>query len=159
MKVKEWFRDPLDTPLIGDNIVIDRDSDPNIKGQLSEAKCLAKLIENGYAVYLPWNKDAKSDFIIERNEIFYRVQCKTARLSKDGTVLLFSTKFMHSRTKITSSYKGLVDKFVVYSYELDTVYLIDLKDVDAENSAYLRITLPKKKGYAGRIRMAKDFEI
>ena len=132
--------------------------DNNTKGQLSEAKALSKLIEIGYSVYIPWDKTNKSDFIIEKDGNLFRVQCKTAKLQNDGSVLSFKTCSMHSRTKVRSSYKGIVDKFVVYSYELDKVYLIDISDLEPNTIATLRVA-PSKNNQQKNARMSEDYEI
>ena len=51
---------------------------PSQVGQITELKCQAWLIEQGWNVLLPVGNYLKYDLVIERNNKFYRIQCKHA---------------------------------------------------------------------------------
>lgn len=54
------------------------------KGSLSESKILAALLAAEYKVSIPWGQNTRYDLIADKDGILYRIQCKTAWLSKDG---------------------------------------------------------------------------
>ena len=51
---------------------------PSQIGQITELKCQTYLIEHGWNVLLPIGNYLKYDLVIEKNNKFYRIQCKHA---------------------------------------------------------------------------------
>ena len=60
------------------------DLNPSQIGQITELKCQTFLIENGFNVLLPIGNYLKYDLAIEKNGIFYRIQCKHATELETG---------------------------------------------------------------------------
>lgn len=58
------------------------------RGDISTAKILARFVELGYAVLVPWGS-ARYDLALDMGDKFIRVQCKTGRLRKG--CIVFST--------------------------------------------------------------------
>src|SRR5215831_8523425 len=64
----------------------------NSIGEISEAAIIARFLQLGYVVLTPYGGNQRYDLVIEDAEgDFWRVQCKTARIQDDGTVIAFDT--------------------------------------------------------------------
>ena len=53
-------------------------------GQIVEQKCIVFLLERGFTVSIPVGNYAKYDLLIEKNNQFYRIQCKHANIIETG---------------------------------------------------------------------------
>ena len=78
--------------------------DTSKQGMISQTAVLNRLVQLGYEVLLPWRQDLGYDlayyieteerhfgFFVYRESQLVRVQCKTARFSKDDASLVFNT--------------------------------------------------------------------
>jgi hypothetical protein len=69
-------------------------------GERSEAIIMAKLLEVGYGVLMPFGDNRRYDLVIEDADgKFYRIQCKTARLMNGGACVNFATASTYYHTK------------------------------------------------------------
>jgi hypothetical protein len=132
--------------------------DTTAKGSLSEAKILAKLLEHGWEVLLPWRRMRRYDFVIERNGRFFKVQCKTGKLSQDKAYVAFATCNVNGTSQVRRSYVGEIDYFAVYCPDNDMAYLVPLSDDLGLAGCKLRI-LPPKNNQTSRIRLAEDYQL
>ncbi len=96
--------------------------DTSQQGLISHTAILNRFVQLGYEVLLPWADHLGYDlayyeveehhhfgFFVYREARLVRVQCKTARLSKDGTYLEFNTSTVSPRKNgpnKKSGYKG-----------------------------------------------------
>lgn len=127
------------------------------KGEISEAKCLARFLEKGWRVYLPFGDNARCDMIIERSEgILEKVQVKTARMKGSFIEAASSSSALH-RGGCRSSYKGQVDLMAFYCPSNDKVYVISVEDCP-ESFICFRLT-PPLNGQVKGVRFASDFEV
>jgi hypothetical protein len=124
-------------------------------GEISEAYILAKLLQLGEAVALPFGDNQRYDLVVVRGQRAIRVQCKTGRVR--GGRLLFSTCNKNPFTKRKRDYRGDADVFVVYCSELNKFYWLDV-DKCPTDTGILRLELPKN-GQTHGIRWARDFEL
>lgn len=51
-------------------------------GELSEASIVLALLRHDLTVLRPYGDSQRYDLVVEQNERFFRVQCKTGRLSR-----------------------------------------------------------------------------
>ena len=118
--------------------------DTSQQGTISHTMILSKLVQMGFEVLLPWADHLGYDlayyiveeqrnfgFFIHREARLVRIQCKTARLSKDGTHLTFNTSTVSSRKvgkNKRSGYKGKAEYFAVYSPDTGKIYMIAVDD-------------------------------
>ena len=96
---------------------------PSKIGNISEAKVLAKFVENGWVVLIPFGNAEPYDLVIDRGLGFEKVQVKTGRLregvikfnshsvARDGTSLSYKVKLTYSRCTLQSWIK-------LFSYQL-----------------------------------------
>lgn len=95
-------------------------------GNIGEAKVLAKFVEMGIPVYIPFGDDEKADLIAEFNGKLNKIQVKTSIKSKNGCSIFDLTSSTAHRTnggrrKYSNSE---IDYFALYSLDRDKVYLI-----------------------------------
>jgi hypothetical protein len=127
--------------------------DTSQKGLVSHTAILNRLVQLGYEVLLPWADHLGYDlayYITEEHRSFgffahqesrlVRIQCKTSRISKDGTYLEFNTSTVSPRKNgpnRKSGYKGKIEYFAVYSPDTENVYMISI-DQAVEGNMNLR---------------------
>lgn len=125
-------------------------------GRITQAKVLAKLVESGENILLPFSDVGRYDLAIDREGQLVRVECKTGRL-KEGTVVFrtCSTKWYGGHEK--RHYKGDADFFGVWCPENDTVYLVPVNEA-GKTECRLRIQPPKPGGNNTKVRWAEKYE-
>jgi hypothetical protein len=134
--------------------------DTNSKGQISEAAITTRLLQAGYIVLTPYGGNQRYDMVIEDADgQFFRVQCKSAWIDEDNTVLKFDTANHNvtGKKRDWRHYRGQCEYFAIYSAELNKVYLVPVDEVGSTR-AHLRLTIPKNKNQHG-YRMASDYEL
>jgi len=132
----------------------------NSIGEISEAAIIARFLQLGYVVLTPYGGSQRYDLVIEDVEgQFWRVQCKTARIEDDGTVVAFDTANHNYalKNKQWRHYRGQCDYFAVYNEALNKVYLIPVDQVGT-TGAVLRLAA-RKNNQAKNIFWAKDYEL
>ncbi len=132
----------------------------NSIGNISEAAIVTRFLQLGYVVLTPHGRKQRYDLVIEDSEEqFWRVQCKTARIEDNGTVIAFDTA-NHSialKDKRARHYREQCDFFAVYCGELNQIYLVPIDQVGT-TKANLRL-VPAKNNQEKYVRWAKDYEI
>src|SRR5260221_5933120 len=106
------------------------------------------------AYYVPASSGQKAQLV--------RIQCKSARLSKDGTCLFFNTYNLGGEGKRQRrGYHGDAEYFGVYSHKLRKVYLIHVDECPVGNTSLRLIDMGNKwkNQYSESVRRAKDYEI
>ena len=133
-------------------------------GERSEAIIIAKFLEVGYGVLIPFGDNRRYDLVIEDADgNFYRIQCKTGWIGSDGAYIEFATAstYYHTRAGRTGfgrkGYRGEINYFAVYCLETKGVYLIPVDHVGVAN-ARLRL-LPTGNKQEKNVRWAKDYEL
>ncbi len=138
-----------------------------IKGAIgaeSEAVIAAALIQAGYTVLTPNGYMHRYDLVIEdANGEFWKIQCKTAWLSKDRATLRFNgySLLMKGQKGRSESkrmgYANDVDYFAVYSPDTRKVYLLPITHVkNTENCLRL---IPTGNNQEKNVRWATDYEL
>ena len=134
--------------------------DTNAIGDISEAAIIARFLQLGYVVLTIYGGNERYDLVIEDvDKIFWRVQCKTARIQDNGTVVAFDTA-NHSITLKNSQwrhYRGQCDYFAVYCEALNKIYLVPVDQVGTTR-ANLRL-VSTKNNQEKNVRWAKDYEL
>src|SRR5258708_29013271 len=134
--------------------------DTNSIGDISEAAIITRFLQLGYVVLTPYGRNQRYDLVIEDVEgQFWRVQCKTAWIQDNGTVVVFDTANDNYdlKNKQWRHYRGQCDYFAVYCEELDKVYLVPVDQVGTA-SVNLRL-VPAKNNQVKNVRWARDYEL
>ncbi len=118
---------------------------------------LAELVKRGHKVLVPFGTNHRYDFVLDAEEGFLRVQCKTGRLYNG--VIRFNTVSIRSNTRQTfrRSYHGDADLFLIYCPETDRVYAVDVEEA-ASGKGALRVA-PTANSQAKGVRWASDYEL
>lgn len=132
-------------------------------GNVVELKCIAKFIELGYEVSIPYGNGARYDFIVDVNGQFLKIQCKSCSHPKskttndyDTNALQISTSSLTTNTQKTvrhSYTKEQIDYFAT-SYN-DQIYLIPVEE--CSSSKILRLSPPRSTNNI--YNKAEDYEI
>jgi hypothetical protein len=123
------------------------------KGNLTEAKILAALVDAGYLVSMPFGEGHKYDFIIDDSVSLRRVQCKTGRVKKG--VLLFNSYSQSGNGATKQGYHGLADLFAVLNPESGAVYLVPVEGFGT-TGVTLRLR-PTLSGQVQNVNWAVDY--
>ncbi len=123
---------------------------------------IARLVQAGRLVLVPFGENQRYDLVIEDDGQFTRVQCKTGRL-RAGAIRFptVSSTCHHPNNQgmrfYQHGYRGQADLFGVYCPDNDRVYLVPVSDVGTRSGA-LRID-PPLNNQAKRIRWAREYEL
>ena len=120
---------------------------------------LARLVELGYPVLLPFGDNERYDFVIESSPgVFSRIQVKTGKLLEDrGVVSIPVSSSQNHRGRGRQDYHGDVDFIIAYCPQLDKIYRLDIDDVGKSEVA-LRVS-PSQGGGSSPIRWATEYEL
>jgi PD-(D/E)XK endonuclease len=126
-------------------------------GEKSEAKILSALLDKNLTVLKPWGDNKRYDFVVEKDGVFYRIQCKTGR--KDNEVINFCPRSVTTKNgkAVSVSYIGQIDFFMVYCPDTNSIYCLKVDECPIDK-CYLRLSPTKNKQNKG-IKMASDYEI
>jgi hypothetical protein len=136
---------------------------PKTIGDVTQAMVLARLVEAGYEILLPFGENQRYDLVIDHGDRFTRVQCKTGRLVKGGVYFPTCSTALHNPSArrgerpAQRDYRGQADLFGVYCPGTREVYLVPVDEVGLR-AATLRIT-PPKNNQGARIRWALDYVV
>jgi PD-(D/E)XK endonuclease len=124
-------------------------------GERTEAIVLAEFLKAGFVVLLPFGDNQRYDMVIDLDGTFMRVQCKTARLVREGAALSLPTASSYAhRGGARRNYRDEADLFAAYSPDTGQVYVLRVDDV-GETEVYLRLT-PALNGQTKNVRNAAD---
>jgi hypothetical protein len=134
-----------------------KSSHPVDVGQRSEAAVLAAFVKHGYRVLVPFGVNHRYDLVLDQEDRFVRVQCKTGRL-RDG-VILYAAESIRSNTRGTQrrGYAGEIDLFAIYCPDTARIYVVPFEE-SADSNGRLRIATPVNS-QSRRIRWASDYEL
>ena len=122
------------------------------RGDISTARILAKFVQLGHQVLIPWGS-APYDLALEVEDRIIRVECKTGRLRK-GCVLFNTVSNLYGGRGV--GYTGKADLFAVYCPDTDGVYVVPVASASKVQMS-LRIEEAGKPHPA--IRWAKTYEL
>lgn len=109
-------------------------------GEKSEGMLLAKFLQKGWIVLIPFGDNQRYDFVIDRGNGFERVQVKTGRL-RNGCIKFPARSSYGHRGAKHKSYQGQIDLFGVYCLDNEKIYLVPIGNLKSYGT--LRIEEPK----------------
>lgn len=113
-------------------------------GNIGEAKALAKFVELGIPVFLPFGDNERTDLIAEFEGKLNKIQVKTSIKAENGVMkfdLTSSTIHRKNGTKHIYSNKE-IDYFVCYNIARDKLFLLKVED-NPRGSITIRYEKPK----------------
>ena len=131
--------------------------DSKFKGNLTELQCLAAFTQLGYQVSIPYGDCARYDFIVDINNVLYRVQCKTSHLESEGAYMFSCRSTAANRSRAASrTYTNQEIDFFATIIE-GQCYIVPISETGGRSKT-LRF-LPPKNGQKVGVSFAKDYEI
>lgn len=130
----------------------------HFQGEITELEVAESFLKLGYQVCKPLVSDSRYDFIVDIDHKLYRIQVKTASLSKNEDYIEFHTESSHTNTKgtIYHTYSAEdVDYFAtMYNHQC---YLVPIEKIGSR-SFRLRLK-PTKNGQTKNINFAENFKL
>lgn len=124
-------------------------------GLLTEAKVLLKFIEFGYKASIPYGENSRYDLIVDNGKL-YRVQCKTARLSRGNIVANAYSQYGKGDSMVRKRYtKEEIDLVAIYYPPTDQVYIIGGNEIGRHNVYTLTF---EQSIFRPNTKLASDFE-
>jgi len=125
---------------------------PSQIGQVTELKCQAYLIENGYNVLLPIGNYLPYDLVIEKDNKFLRIQCKHAT-ELDTGFKVYTKKEIRKDGKVSKiTYKENDCDYFMTEFK-DKFYIFP--NFGTTETKFW--TVPPQKGNITLCKLAKDF--
>lgn len=128
-------------------------------GNIGEAKVLAKFVEMGIPIYIPFGDDEKADLIAEFDGKLNKIQVKTSIKSKNGCSIFDLTSSTAHRTngERRKYLNSEIDYFALYSFDRDKIYLMKVPD-NPMSAITIRFE-DTKSGMKSRVNYESDFLI
>ena len=126
-------------------------------GNIGEAKVIAKFVEYGIPVYLPFGDNERADLIAEFNGKLNKIQVKTSLKAKNG-VMVFNccSSTAHRKNGKKYSYdKTQIDYFAFYNIQRDKILLLPVENCPITSVA-IRYEEPHNGQIVG-VRMEADY--
>lgn len=163
--------------------------DTSQQGLISHTAILNRLVQLGFEVLLPWADHLGYDmayylveehrnfgFFVHREARLVRIQCKTGRLTKDGTCIEFNTVSVTANRRgvnLKKTYVGKAEYFAVFLPENGKVYMVSVDEAPKTADMTLRFksaglvrgnhkktyTVPYEEITDPRFHWAEDYEI
>ncbi len=126
-------------------------------GEIGERIAIGELAKYGIDVILPMSDNLPFDFVVYKNNKFYKCQVKTteSRTINDSISFSLTSNNWYSKTIYNYS-KEDVD--VIICCDLNTIYLFRIDEVLGKKRLALRKSAPKNNQING-IHFAKDYKI
>lgn len=129
------------------------------KGEISEAKITAELIEEGYTVLQPFGENTRYDLVIDDGNSLKKIQCKSAwKFDEDGKSIKFKTRSVRTNASGTTNdpyTKDEIDIFAVYYSGRDEVYMVPVEETPS-SSMTLRYS---KSKHASSSNLAHEYRL
>jgi hypothetical protein len=122
-----------------------------------EAILFTEFVKRGYRVLVPFGSNHRYDFVLDLEDRFLRVQCKTGRIRSGAILFSARSVQVNTRRSYTRTYAGEVDLFAVYCPQNSRVYAVPAEDATATTGT-MRIDPPANNQAKG-IRWAADYEL
>ena len=131
-------------------------SKTNEIGLIGEQSIILAFIRHGFQVAVLVGNNARYDMVVEKDGRFIRVQVKTTREVKDGTMIFATSKSNpYKRTAIRYD-KTEIDCFAFYCIENGYMGLMPVADFIPKQTN-IRVDKPKNNQNS-KIHYAEDFE-
>ncbi len=131
-------------------------SNPKAVGERTEGFILARLLQLGRAVSLPFGDNQRYDMIVDEGGALMRAQCKTGRLNEEAGFVEFDTRSTNWNSGVKRNYIGQIELFLVYCPQNGKCYRVPIEKCNVTETR-LRIR-PSKNGQVKRTLEAGQFE-
>lgn len=126
-------------------------------GNITEVETMLAFLKLGYNVLTPYGDCERYDFVADVKGKFYKIQCKTASLSNDGSFISFGCTSSHRQSGkfISEKYSSDDIDFFATAYN-GKCYLVPVDECGTVKR--IRFESPLNSQAKG-ISFAKDYEL
>ena len=107
-------------------------------GNIGEAKALAKFVELGIPVYIPFGDNESADLVAEFNGKLNKIQCKTTAAINEQSIITWNLRSTvvttSNRYKVHKYTSDEVDYFVLYHSVLDLLLIVPFSELNGKSS-------------------------
>ena len=130
------------------------------QGILGEGQAIAKFVEYGIPISLPFGDNVSYDLIAEFNGKLNKIQIKTSTQVADGrTTFELLKRRINSGESIRKKYTASeVDYYALYSLPRKTMYLVPFEKTNGAGQFTIRF-IPPKNGQLYNVNMEEDYLI
>lgn len=132
------------------------DSPKNMRNK-AEIVVISEFIKNDIPVSIPFGQNEPYDLVIDTKYGFKSVQVKHGTYRNGCVVVDIRHRIGYSKIEY-STYDGKADYIAIWCEELNTCYLLDIKECNGKTNLRLRIDNPKNNSCISTIVWAKDYE-
>lgn len=126
-------------------------------GNIGEAMTIAKFVEKGIPVYIPFGDNEKVDLIVSINNILLKVQVKTSSRLKHGC-LIFNSRSTTSDSNTNVLYtEEDIDLYACYSLVTKELYILKRSEF-SQGLVSLRVE-ETKNNQIRNVKFAKDYTL
>lgn len=113
-------------------------------GNIGEAITLAKFVELGVPVYIPFGDNESADLIAEFNGKLNKIQVKTSyKMKKDSFIIGLRSKTIRNGRNYVKKYGcNDIDYFSIYNVESKILMLIPIEKLQNRNA--IKVNVPFK---------------
>ena len=115
---------------------------PSQIGDITELKCQAYLIEQGWNVLIPIGNHQKYDLVIEKDCKFYRIQVKHACKNSNGSYTIYTANSVATTTKREVKHYVKEDVDFIASIIEDQLVIIPVEEISNCKQKIFRAVLP-----------------
>ena len=128
-------------------------------GNIGEAKVLAKFVELGISIYLPFGDNEKADLIADFGGKLNKIQIKTSIKAEDGKMKFdLTSSTVHRKNGNRHIYNSQeIDYFACYNITRQCILLFKVNEVP-NTTITIRYEKPKNNQTTG-IRFEEDYLI
>lgn len=126
-------------------------------GEIGERIAIGELSKYGLDILLPMSDNLPFDFIVFKDNKFFKCQVKTTNIINENNSLRFNLT-SNNWNKRTEYQYNIEDVDVIICCDLNTIYLFKFSDVLNKKNIYLKLDEPKN-GQTKNINFAKDYVI
>lgn len=128
-------------------------------GNIGETMALSEFARRRIPVLIPFGQNVPYDLVIQINNKFYKIQCKTTGKVVDQDKMIFSICRTNGFTGVHSQYsKEEIDFFFLHCIENGYCGIVPIDQVKSKREFTLRLRAPKNKQFKN-IKMANNFLI
>lgn len=127
------------------------------KGDIAEAFAIARLLQLGYSVSVPFGDNQRYDLIVDKGGELLKVQVKYCSIRKQVIEVPLASVYSLKNENVIRHYeKTEIDIVLVYCPDTEKLYWIDFHSIDNRYSIKLRFD--KKGDNQRRVKLAEDYE-
>jgi hypothetical protein len=128
------------------------------KGTIAESVFTTEALKRGWTVSLPYGDNARYDVILDRGNGLERLQIKSSTLRNKSIVAYTRSIYNNSKGQQCKTYTAEeIDGFVIYSPELDSLYLVPIEKQEGKKS--INLTLESRNPNHPMLNWAKDYTL